>query len=162
MVVFLIILAFLGLLAIAIAVSVQAHADAMQAQAAIEAARAAQIAASGQAINATLLTILVVVFGFALLVALILLGYLLYQRNRQQVQPQGKWLPGPNARWGRVGDAPRPVSLPQPQGDPIQQLVQLELLRYLRQMNASPLPQSLPPRTPQYLPEPEDEDDSLW
>lgn len=158
MVVFLIILAFLGLLAIAIAVSVQAHADAMQAQAAIEAARAAQIAASGQAINATLLTILVVVFGFALLVALILLGYLLYRRKKSQ----GKWLSGPNARWGRVGDAPRPVSLPQPQGDPIQQLVQLELLRYLRQMNASPLPQSLPPRTPQYLPEPEDEDDSLW
>ncbi len=162
MVVFLIILAFLGLLAIAVAVSMQAHADALQAQAAIEAARAAQIAAGGQAVNTTLLTVLVVAFGFALLVALILIGYLLYQRNRQQVQSQGKWLPGPNARWGRVGDAPRPVSLPQPQGDPIQQLVQLELLRYLRQMNASPVQPSLPSRTLQYLSEPEDEDDTLW
>lgn len=160
MVVFLIILAFLGLLAIAVAVSLQAHADALQAQAAIEAARAAQIAASGQAVNTTLLTLLVVAFGFALLVALIALAYLLYQRNRQQAQPQGKWLPGPNARWARVGDAPRPVSLPQ--GDPIQQLVQLELLRYLRQMNTAPMQPSLPSRTLQALPEPEDEDEPLW
>ncbi|MEJ5315108.1 MAG: hypothetical protein WHS45_12100, partial [Anaerolinea sp.] len=84
----------------------------------------------------------------------------LYQRNRQQAQPQGKWLPGPNARWARVGDAPRPVSLPQ--GDPIQQLVQLELLRYLRQMNTAPMQPSLPSRTLQALPEPEDEDEPLW
>ncbi|MEJ5315225.1 MAG: hypothetical protein WHS45_12690 [Anaerolinea sp.] len=161
MVVFLIILAFLGLLAIAVAVSLQAHADALQAQAAIEAARAAQIAASGQAVNTTLLTLLVVAFGFALLVALIALAYLLYQRNRQQAQPQGKWLPGPNARWGRVEDAPRPVSLPQ--GDPLQQLVQLELLRYLRQMNTSPVRPSLPQREAAYLPHPEEDDDEpLW
>lgn len=157
-----IVLGFLVALAIAVAVSLQAHADALQAQAAIEAARAAQIAASGQAVNATLLTMLVVAFGFALLIALIALAYLLYQRTRQQAQPQGKWLPGPNARWGRVGDAPRPVSLPQPQGDHIQQLVQLELLRYLRQMNTSPVQPSLPSRTLQSLPEPEDEDDPLW
>lgn len=160
--VFLIVLAFLGLLAIAIAVSMQAHADALQAQAAIEAARAAQIAASGQAINTAVLTALVVAFSFALLVALILLGYLLYQRNKPQ--PQGKWLPGPNARWGRVEDAPRPVSLPQPHGDPIQQLVQLELLRSLRQMNASPVQPPLPTRTTQaHLPNPtEEDDDPLW
>lgn len=153
----LILLAFLALLAIAVAVSMSAHADAMQAQAAIEAARAAQISAAGQAVNTTLLTLLVVAFGFALLVALIALGYLLYQRSKPQ-QLQGKWLSGPNARWGRVGDVHRPASLPQ--GDPIQQLVQLELLRYLRQINTS----ALPPRPPTYqIPSHEEDDDEpLW
>ncbi|MEP0806590.1 MAG: hypothetical protein HRF47_13980 [Chloroflexota bacterium] len=155
MVVFLIILAFLALLAIAVSVSMQARADALQAQAAIEAARAAQIAASGQAINSAMLTFLVVAFGLTLLVALILLGYMLYQRSKPQ--PQGKWLAGPNAKWGRVGDASRLASLPQPQGDPLQQLVQLEVLRYLRQMNAAPL---LPPHT--NLPYQEDDDEPLW
>jgi len=158
--VFLILLAFLGILAIAAAVSMSAHADALQAQAAIEAARAAQIAAAGQAVNSALLTALVVATGFTLLAVLIVLAYLVYTRQKQQ--RTGKWLPGPNARWGRVEDASRPVALPQ--GDPLQQLVQLELLRYLRQMNASPVRPSLPQREAAYLPHPEeDEDDEpLW
>jgi hypothetical protein len=157
--VFLILLAFLGILAIAVAVSMSAHADALQAQAAIEAARAAQIAAAGQAVNSALLTALVVATGFTLLAVLIVLAYLVYTRQKQKA---GKWLPGPNARWGRVDDAPRPVALPQ--GDPLQQLVQLELLRYLRQMNTSPVRPSLPQREAAYLPHPEeDEDDEpLW
>jgi hypothetical protein len=134
----------------------QARADALQAQAAIEAARAAQIAASGQAINTAMLTALVVAFGFALLVALILLGYMLYQRSKPQ--PQGKWLAGPNAKWGRAGDISRPASLPQPQGDPLQQLVQLELLRYLRQMNTP----SLSSHAHQPQPVEEDDDAPLW
>lgn len=137
-----------------------AHADALQAQAAIEAARAAQIAAAGQAVNSALLTALVVATGFTLLAVLIVLAYLVYTRQKQQ-QKAGKWLPGPNARWGRVEDASRPVALPQ--GDPLQQLVQLELLRYLRQMNTSPVRPSLPQREAAYLPHPEEDDDEpLW
>jgi len=157
MIVFLILLAFLGILAIAAAVSMSAHADALQAQAAIE---AAQIAAAGQAVNSALLTALVVATGFTLLAVLIVLAYLVYTRQKQQ--KTGKWLPGPNARWGRVEDASRPVALPQ--GDPLQQLVQLELLRYLRQMNASPVQPSLPQREAAYLPRPEEDDDDepLW
>ncbi len=158
MVVFLIVLVFLILMAAAVAVSMQAHADALQAQAAIEAVRAAQIAASGQAVNTALLTLLVVAFGFALLAALILSGYLLYQNRKARQAPQGKWLPGPNAHWGRMGDAPRPVSLPQ--GDPIQQLVQLELLRYLHEMNSRKLPQ---PQLTDSLPDVQrEDDDEIW
>lgn len=154
MVVFLIIVGLLVLLAIAVSVSMQARADALQAQAAIEAARAAQIASSGQAINTAMLTALVVAFGFALLVALIALAYL-YQRQIRQPQPQGKWLPGPNARWGRAENQPSASYLSQ--GDPLQQLVQLELLRYLRQMNAPSLP------SPTYQPNAVDDDNEpLW
>lgn len=158
MVIFLIIVALLALLAIAVSVSMQARADALQAQAAIEAARAAQIAAGGQAINSAMLTALVVAFGLALLVALIALAYLLYQRQVRQPQPQGKgkWMPGPNARWGRVEEQPGAVYLSQ--GDPLQQLVQLELLRYLRQMNTP----SLSSHAHQPQPVEEDDDAPLW
>lgn len=157
--VWIVIVLALIVLAVAVSVGMSAHADALQAQAAIEAARAAQIAATGQAVNTTLLTMLVVAFGFTLLVLLLLLGYLIYTHRKQQ--SGGKWLAGPNARWGRVGEAPRPVALPQ--GDLIQQMVQLELLRYLRQMNASPVPPSLP-RREAYLPHPEEEDgdEPVW
>lgn len=151
---FIIVILVLLVVAVTVAVSMSAHADALQAQAAIEAARAAQIAVSGQAINATLLTVLVVAFGLSFLVSLILIGYLLYQRNKPQ--SQSKWLPGPNARWGRVGDFPHPVALPQ--GDPIQQLVQLELLRYLRQMNTTALPSQNVPQKPAG----DDDDEPLW
>lgn len=72
----------------------QAYAAAQQAQAVIETARAAQIASAGNLlIIATLLVLL--------LTALAVIGYLL-MRVRQLPPRTGQWLPGPNARWGRI------------------------------------------------------------
>lgn len=105
------------------------------AQAAIEAARAAQIAATGQAVSSSLLTLLVFLFGVTILALLGGIGYLVYERRRS-----GRWIAGPNARWQTTRPEPPAVR----QADPMQQLVQLEMLRYLRDG------QKQPPVPPQY------------
>jgi len=106
------------------------------AQAAIEAARAAQIAATGQAVSSSLLTLLVFLFGVTILALLGGIGYLVYERRRS-----GRWTARPNARWQITRPQPPAVR----QTDPIQQLVQLEMLRYLRDGQ-----QKQPPVPPQY------------
>lgn len=122
------------------------------AQAAIEAARAAQIAAGGQAVSSGLLTLVVLVLGVAILALLGGIGYLVYERRAGR----SRWVPGPNAHWQT---RPQPPALRQP--DALQQLVQLEMLRYLRDG------QKLPPVPPQYaLPvqrqEAKDEFENEW
>ncbi len=88
------------------------YADARQAQAAIEAARAAQIASAGQATTSFMLSGLAVVLAFlvALLLTAVLWLAVRLNRAQQTAQPAGRWLSGPNARWGRTDQQRLPSS----------------------------------------------------
>lgn len=95
-------------------------AQANTAQAAIEAARVAQISASGQIVQNVVILVLVL-----LILALIaFVVYLLFRINRlqtalHQVQAgSGKWVNGPNAYWQRSGE-----QLPTPKTDPMQAIL---------------------------------------
>jgi hypothetical protein len=145
--IFLIILAVLALvIVISAASAADSWAAAQQAQAAIEAARAAKAAAVGQTSASLGLTAAVVFLVVLNIAAVGVIVWLILHIRKLQTQqpPAGRWLPGPNARWGRLADGQTTHSLPA--ADPMQQLVQLELLRYLRQLNAADQP-VLPPRT---------------
>jgi len=92
----LIVILLLGLSSIS-----QSYASAKQAQAAIEASRAAQIASTGNLV--TLVTVALVIV--AVLAAAVLVAWLLL---RTKSQPKRQWVSGPNANWGQV---------PQPQAN---------------------------------------------
>jgi hypothetical protein len=120
--------------------------DIAQAQAAIEAARAAQsaaeaakVAAGGLAdvarMNAFLLGV-VVLLAAALAVAV---GYLWFTRQQALIVEQRtqakRWLPGPNAGWRKSDELPRPTPQAAMQaGDPMSQLVTLMVLEKLGAM----------------------------
>ena len=101
------------------------QADIVQAQAQIEAARANQEIARAAQISSFGLTIVSILLALALVAIIGLVIYVLYLRNHQK-----KWKPCPNAGWERLepGPAARPLS-------PMDQLIQLELLRSLRGVN---------------------------
>lgn len=79
----------------------QSYASAKQAQATIEASRAAQIASAGNLV--TLVTVALVIV--AVLVAVVVIVWLLL---RARSHPKRQWVSGPNANWGQ---------LPQPQAN---------------------------------------------
>ena len=130
------------LLVVLIAVSsiTSSAAQIAASKAAIEAARAAQVAAGGQAVSGVLLTLILLAVVLTWLAALAVIAYSLYKR---------RWAPGPNAYWRRTETAQRSAVPQQVPQDALQQLVQLEMLRYLREQ--PPVPQQYlqqPPRLP--------------
>ncbi len=150
------------LLVVLIAVSsiTSSAAQIAASKAAIEAARAAQVAAGGQAVSGVLLTLTLLAVVLTWLAALTIIAYSLYKR---------RWAPGPNAYWRRTETqrtaVPRPAVPQQP--DPLQQLVQLEMLRYLRDgQKQPPVPQYLQqptwPRLPVEQHDDHDGDDDEW
>jgi len=71
-----------------------------QSRAAETAAAAAVVATTGQTMNSTVVTVLAVLLVIVLLASGTVILYLLYRLRR--AERRGRWLPGPNARWGRV------------------------------------------------------------
>jgi hypothetical protein len=117
------------------------HAAVVQAQAAIEASRATQIAASGQAIVSVLLVVIVL-----LLIGIIAMAFFLWMRSRQL--PVQQYIP-----------SGRQLSTGQPSNEAIQQLQQLLMLQLLSRLVQPNEPVSLP-RLPSA--ELEDSEDLLW
>jgi hypothetical protein len=114
---------------------------AMQATATKQTATAATVSAAGSTAGNIAVLLLV---GLLVLVVLIAGGYILLLRWRLRGQlprrlgdPAGRWLPGPNAQWGRAGDGIAPTR------ETLGALIQLEVLRALRDLR-NPAPSSLP------------------
>ncbi len=125
----------------------QAWASAQTAKAAIEAGRAARAASVGNT---------VAIIGILVLVVLLLgvTAYALYLRLRlahvagAANSGGGRWISGPNARWGKAGPGDHGAqNLPS-----LDALVQLQMLQTLRAM------QGLPLETPALPPADEEED----
>ena len=122
-------------------------AAANQAQATIEAARAAQIAAAGQAAQSVNNTILVIGILVIVFVAAVVIGYLVWRDRRRDQQMMrlvlslqagaphnlGRWAPGPNAHFKKA-DQPA-LSDGAGQGDPINDLVRLRIVEMLTSSN---------------------------
>ncbi len=121
-------LILVGVLGIAWAISStsQAWASARQAQAAIEAGRAAHAASLGNLVAIIVIALLVIVL-------LGVLAWALYLRWKLQNPPR-RWQPGPNAQWGKVKtlDGSPQSALP-PSASVLDALVQLETLKVLSQ-----------------------------
>jgi hypothetical protein len=75
-----------------------------QSRATAATATAAAVATTGQAVSSVAVTVLAVLLLIAVLGGGGVIGYL-YLRLRR-AERQGRWLPGPNARWGRAGEMP--------------------------------------------------------
>ena len=103
-----------------------AWALAMQSTATKEVATAATVSAAGSTAGNVAATIL----AFLLFVATLGGGvYIFLLRRRIQTlynSPDDAWMPGPNAQWGRAG--------PAAPGDALGALIQIEVLRALREL----------------------------
>lgn len=154
----------IGLVAVAVIVLtaistiMSSAAQIAAAKAAIESARAAQVAAGGQAVSGVLLTLTLLAVVLTWLAALAIIAYSLYKR---------RWASGPNAYWRRTETAQRSAVPQQVPQDALQQLVQLEMLRYLRDgQKQPPVPQYLQqptwPRLPVEQHDDHDGDDDEW
>lgn len=133
-----VILAIIVILVLASSISTNV-ASAQQAQAAIEAARVAQMATAGQtAVNIGLVIVVLVLVLLVLGLVILIIRYDLRRRHPDTEivvsnPVDGKWKAGPNAQWQRNRELPGPgVQL---SGDPLQQLVQLQMLKMLQEMN---------------------------
>ena len=120
---------------VALASIESSRADIYQARAAIEAAQAAQMASAGQTAAATSLGIMNVLLIAGLLGFGICILWLLYQLKVKPLLGSHTWhstpqMPSRNhAARINLGNLSPGI----PPADPIQQLVQLELMRYLRE-----------------------------
>lgn len=130
----------LGLILLIIILAVAASsvsdnlATAAQAQAAIESGKAARTLSIGM----TIAVVFLVTLNFVMMG---MIAYLLFIRsNDKRSVGAGKWVSGPNARWGQIGN-PKMGSLPGSEypkmgsGDQVQQLVNIEILRMLKGMH---------------------------
>lgn len=127
------------IVALALVTSISTNvATAQQAQAAIEAARAAQMATAGQTVGTVGLTVAVIVLGLLVLglVALIVRNDIRQRHPENGIvvrDPPGRWKSGPNAQWQRQEEQ---TALPlRMTGDPVQQMMQLQMLKMLQEMN---------------------------
>ncbi len=119
-----------------------------QAQATRQAASAARVAASGQTVTSLGLVLVVGVLVGVLLAGggVVVFLWAQLQRaqrlaRRRQEPGSGRWQAGPNAYWGRADEPPRDL----PTGaHPLDALVQLEVLRMLREMRPPERPAALP------------------
>lgn len=149
--------------------AVAAVADALrqQARATRQTATAATVAATGQTASSVGQTVLGVLLLVVLISAAVAIGYLLLRLRRaerghpgnpQRVRPASaapptSWTSGPNAYWQQT-----PHSQPPDMQQAVQSLVQLELLRTLRELRTPPDARyALPPGGS----EPEGEDDDV-
>ncbi|HHS96651.1 MAG TPA: hypothetical protein ENK08_01930 [Chloroflexi bacterium] len=89
------VMVFLGLLAVALL---------QQSKATAATATAATVATAGQAASGVAVTVLAVLLVIVILGGGGVVGYL-YLRLRR-AERRGRWLPDPNARWGRAGEMP--------------------------------------------------------
>lgn len=98
--------------------------SAAQAVAQIEASRlTGQIYAGEHAVN-VMLIVLVIMLALAVLALSYLVIRLLLARLRANETSSGKWVRGPNARWGRVGQQPRLKQM-----DPLALMVMGQLIK---------------------------------
>ena len=101
---------------------------AMQSTATKEVATAATVSAAGSTAGNVATTLL----AFLLAVVTIVAGtyiFLLRRRLHAQRLQDPQWLPGPNAQWGRLSNPAAP-------GDALGALIQIEVLRALRELRA--------------------------
>jgi hypothetical protein len=114
----------------------QAQAVIQAARAAQDSAQAAQIASAG--LGATALVNSLILLLLAITLLLVAAGglYYLIVIRRQQLQAKPSWPPGPNARWGKVGE-PRQPRLPAPTP---QDLINLMLYQQLVEKGMLHLP----------------------
>ena len=133
-------LLIIGGLAAVIAI---AYALAEQARASRQAAKAASIAAAGQAVESVAVTLLATLLVIVVILAAAAVVYLLFRIKRAESGRGRKWLPGPNARWQQVetGSASQAAAL--------NQLIMMEVLRTLRSLRQPPMqPPCLPTGRP--------------
>lgn len=90
-------------------------------------ATAATVSATGQTVG----SIAVIILATLLAVALGVIGYL--SLRMRAGRGSGKWISGPNAQWGRTGELEN-GGAQRGGGDPIAMLVQLEVLRTMREL----------------------------
>lgn len=102
------------------------HAQTMQAQAAAEIARAAQLDAVGHTAATTGLSMALVLV--LLIVTLAIVGYLFFKLRAVQSH---RWASGPNAHWQVAGSNPPSVGA-DPQA--FQMLLQMQMLQMFQQM----------------------------
>jgi hypothetical protein len=157
-----------GLLVVGVLGAIAFVADALrqQARATRQTATAATVAATGQTAGSVGQTVLAVALMLVLLGAAVAIGYLLLRLRRLERRAEGSqivrhasigqptsWTSGPNAYWQRT---PQPRQSDMQQA--VQSLVQLELLRTLREMRSTAQisQNSLP------LEEPLEDDDVAW
>ena len=113
-------------------------ASATQAAAALEAARAAQTA---NQVNLGLVA-LVGVLG---LVVVGLAAALVWTRRQRRTEDEGRWQPGPNARWGRTGTTISPGPPEGWRGGQLDATQALTLAILAKMAGVTPPPPPLPP-----------------
>ena len=113
------------------------RAQSLQAQAAVEIARAAQISSAGQTIATTGLSVIAVLV--LLLVVLAAVAYIFFKIRTAQAR---HWAAGPNAHWQVTGGNPSAGELG---ADPqmFQMLLQMQMLQMLQRMLGRPEPTAL-------------------
>lgn len=144
-----------------------------QAQATREAATAARVAATGQTATSFGLVLLVGVLAGVLLAGGGVIAFLWLRLQREQAlrlragqalrlrrhaqgEPEdGRWAAGPNAYWGRAEEPARPG----PGATPLDALVQLEVLRMLRELRPPARAAALPLESRETE---ADDDDEAW
>lgn len=122
------ILMMLGLILMILVLLAVLFAMANSAAATRQVATAATVSAAGQTAG----TIAVTILATLLAITLGVIGYLSLRLRAAGNSAAGRWMPGPNARWGRIESAPQPEM---PQSDPLNTLLQLELMRYMRELH---------------------------
>lgn len=133
-----------------------------QAQATRETATAARVAAAGQtAASAGMVLLVGLLIGVVLVSgAVILILWRRLQReserSRRRNDADGRWLAGPNAYWGRADDSTVTGNSPRAAGA-LDALVQMEVLRMLRELRQPARPHALPGDG-----NTEDDDGDIW
>jgi len=128
----------LASMAVLLVIALLAWALGEQASATRQIAAAATVSAAGQTAGSVTSTVLAVLLALVLLVAVGAVLYLWLRMKaleRQLPGPAprtGRWAPGPHARWEPAEPEGRAVA-----ADPLAQLVQLEVLRTLRELRGT-------------------------
>lgn len=147
----------LASLAVLLVIALLAWALGEQASATRQVATAATVSAAGQTAGSVTATVLAILLVLVLLAAV---GAVLYlwlrmkalERRSGPTQRASRWVAGPNARWEQAEPESRAVT-----ADPLAQLVQLEVLRTLRELQGT---RQQPP--PALTVEEEDDDAGPW
>ena len=130
------------------------HAQTMQAQAAAEIARAAQLDAAGHTAATTGLSVSLVLV--LLIVTLAVIGYLFFKLRAAQSH---HWAAGPNARWRIMGSNPQGLGI-SPQT--FQMLLQMQMLQMFQQMLGQSQNTTLTYQRRPELPRDYEEEEAEW